>query len=81
MRDAVGRLIGISDLVYRAHRIVVEIEGRQHRTSDAQWNRDLDKYAALAASGWEVVRLTSRHVRPGIRGVELVAEALRRRGG
>lgn len=79
LRDGSGRLIGVSDLVYRAHRVVVEIEGRQHRTSDAQWNRDLDKYAALTAAGWEVVRLTARHVRPGTRGVELVADALRRR--
>lgn len=78
IRDDAGRLIGVSDLVYRAHRVVVEIEGRHHNTSDAQWNRDLDKYAALADAGWEVVRLTSRHVRPGRRGVEIVAAALGR---
>jgi len=78
IRDEAGRLIGVSDIVYRAHRVIVEIEGRHHNTSDAQWNRDLDKYAALAAAGWEVVRLTSRHVRPGGVGVRLVADALRR---
>ncbi len=63
IRGADGRLLGIGDLVFRAHGVIVEVEGRHHRTDDRQWNRDLDKYAALAAAGWEVVRLTSRHVR------------------
>lgn len=63
MRAADGRFIGICDAVYRRQRVAVEVEGSHHRTSDRQWNRDLDKYAALAAAGWEVVRLTSRHIR------------------
>ncbi|MCT9002817.1 endonuclease domain-containing protein [Microbacterium memoriense] len=63
MRADDGRLIGVCDAVYRRQRVVVEVEGGHHRTSDRQWNRDLDKYAALAAAGWEVVRVTSRHIR------------------
>lgn len=77
IRDASGRLLGISEFVYRAHRVVVEIEGDHHRTSRAQWNRDLDKYAAYAAAGWEVVRVTSSHLRQG-RAVGLVRAALDR---
>ena len=77
MRDASGRLLGISEFVYRTHRVVVEIEGDHHRTSRAQWNRDLEKYAAYAAAGWEVVRVTSSHLRQG-RAVELVRAALER---
>ena len=54
---------GITEVVYRESRTVVEIEGDHHRTDQKQWNRDIDKYAAYIAEGWEVVRLTSRHVR------------------
>ncbi|GAA3038896.1 hypothetical protein GCM10010462_27050 [Microbacterium dextranolyticum] len=77
--DRHGARIGISDAVYRGHRVVVEIEGRQHALNERQWNRDLDKYAALAAAGWEVVRITARHLdgdRP--RAVEIVRDALAR---
>lgn len=77
IRDADGALIGICDVVYRGRRVIVEVEGRQHRTSDRQWNRDLDKYAALAAAGWTVVRVTSRHIRGrNPRAVDLVRQAL-----
>lgn len=81
MRDAHGVLLGVCDAVYRAHRVIVEVEGRHHNTSDRQWNRDLDKYAALAAEGWEVVRLTSRHLRGSVpTGIRIVRAALRRHG-
>lgn len=79
MRAADGRLIGIVDLVFRAYRVIVEVEGRHHRSSDQQWERDIDKYAALAAEGWDVIRVTGRRVRGG-RAVSQVAAALRRRG-
>ena len=71
--------IGITEFVYRRQRVVVEVEGDHHRTSRAQWNRDIDKYAAYAAEGWEVVRLTSRHVRGG-QATPIVSQVLRRRG-
>lgn len=79
IRDRDGRLVGIADLVYREHRTLVEIEGDQHRTSREQWNRDLEKYAAYTAMGWEVVRVTSSHIRGSGRGVDLVRTALNRR--
>jgi hypothetical protein len=63
IRDASGRLLGIADAVYPAFRTIVEVEGDHHRTSRAQWNRDIEKYAAYAAEGWEVVRLTASHIR------------------
>ena len=81
IRDARGRLLGISELVYAKQKVAVEIEGDHHRTDRAQWHRDIDKYAAYAAHGWEVVRLTSAHIRAGRpRAVEIVGAALRRRG-
>lgn len=81
IRDAHGRLLGISEIAYPTYRTVVEIEGDHHRTSRAQWVRDIDKYAAYAQEGWEVVRLTSAHVRATRpRAAALVRAVLIRRG-
>lgn len=79
IHGADGRRIGITEFVYRPFRVLVEIEGDHHRTSRAQWNRDIEKYAAYVAAGWEVVRLTSAHVRGG-RAPAIVGAALRRHG-
>jgi hypothetical protein len=79
IRGADGRRIGITEVVYRRWRVLVEVEGDHHRTSRAQWNRDIEKYAAYVAAGWEVVRLTSAHVRGG-RAPAIVATALSRHG-
>ncbi|PCE14665.1 hypothetical protein AUC47_16030 [Microbacterium sp. SZ1] len=81
IRDDWGRLLGITEIAYRDFRVLVEIEGDHHRTSRRQWNRDIEKYAAYVAEGYEVVRLTAAH----IRGAEPVAarivrEVLLRRG-
>jgi hypothetical protein len=81
-----GSLLGISEIVYRDQRTIVEIEGDHHRTSRDQWDRDIDKYQAYVAQGWEVVRLTARHVRskqgrgkPTV-AVRVVRQTLIRRG-
>jgi hypothetical protein len=81
IRDGAGRLLGISDAVYATYRTIVEVEGDHHRTSRAQWNRDIEKYAAYTAAGWDVVRLTSGHIR-GVRprAASMVGDALARRG-
>ena len=52
-----GEFIGCVDLAYPELRIAIEYEGDQHRTSPAQWQRDIDKYDRLAAAGWRVVRV------------------------
>lgn len=78
IRDENGRLIGITELVYPAQRVAIEVEGEHHRTSRRQWQRDLEKYAAYAASGWEVVRVNVPQVRSG-RATEIVRAALDRR--
>ena len=81
IRDGRGDLLGISEVVYKRYRTVVEIEGDHHRTDRAQWNRDIDKYATYAAEGWEVVRLTSAHIRgTSPRAVGIVRSVLLRRG-
>lgn len=79
--DASGRRIGIGDVCYRRWGVIVEIEGRHHGTSNAQWDRDLDKYAAYAEAGVELVRLGSKQVRGHqARGPAIVRAVLRRRG-
>jgi hypothetical protein len=76
IRDERGRLLGISELVYRKYRVVVEIEGDHHRSSRQQWNRDIEKYRDYAEAGWEVVRLTSTHIRARRNAVQIVRTAL-----
>jgi len=81
VRDAAGRLLGISDAAYVGFRVAVEVEGAHHRRSVAQWERDIEKYRAYAASGWEVVRLTAGHIRGAVPTAgSIVREVLLRRG-
>lgn len=80
IRDDRGVLLGISEIVYPRFRVVVEVEGDHHRTSRAQWNRDLEKYDAYVSAGWEPVRLSSLHIRRNRDAVRRVAAALRRHG-
>ena len=61
VRDGAGRFIGRGDLVYRRFRVVVEYDGDQHRTSAAQFDRDVRRLDDFAASGWRVVRIVARH--------------------
>lgn len=56
--DSSGRLIAISDLVYRRYKVVVEYEGEHHRTDSVQFARDVDRYNDLADAGWLAIRVT-----------------------
>lgn len=81
IRDRAGRLAGIADAVWPEYRVIAEVEGDHHRTSRRQWARDIEKHTAYVALGFEVVRLTSAHIRPtGSAAVALVGGALRRHG-
>ncbi|UWF76913.1 MULTISPECIES: hypothetical protein [Microbacterium] len=81
IRDGDGRLVGVSEVVYPEYGVVVEVEGDHHRTSRTQWVRDIDKYTAYAALGYEVVRVTSSHIRgEHPRAVAMVRAALQRHG-
>jgi len=81
IRDGRGALLGITEVAYLEYRTLVEIEGDHHRTDKKQWDRDIEKYAAYVAEGWEVVRLTSRHIRGRRpRAATLVRDVLVRRG-
>lgn len=64
--DARG-FVGCVDLAYPAQRIAIEYEGDHHRTSAAQWHRDVEKHERLAQAGWRVIRVTREMLltRPG----------------
>ncbi|QHC67590.1 hypothetical protein GSU68_14100 [Rathayibacter sp. VKM Ac-2759] len=47
-----GRLIAVGDLVFRRWKVLAEYDGRQHRTSDAQYARDRERSLALQLAGW-----------------------------
>ena len=55
-----GTLLGCSEIAYVRLRLAIECEGDQHRTSRAQWDRDIQKYQAYAEAGWTVMRATDR---------------------
>lgn len=59
IRDHQGRFVGCTEFAYPSVGILVEYEGDHHRTDKRQWNRDIEKYAAYAALGWQVVRVTA----------------------
>lgn len=54
--DRHGRFIGRADMLYRAARVIVEYDGEQHRTDDAQYDRDAARLEAFQAEGHLVVR-------------------------
>ncbi|MGO4784862.1 DUF559 domain-containing protein [Cryobacterium sp. W22_MBD10_FK3] len=53
-----GRKGARGDLVYLQYKILVEYDGEQHRTDDAQYARDVERLDDLAADGWRVIRAT-----------------------
>lgn len=52
------RVVARSDLVLPAWNLLLEYEGRQHLHDEAQWRRDLARYADLRARGWTYLQVT-----------------------
>jgi hypothetical protein len=55
--DRVG-LIGYGDIVFRAARVVVEIDGWAHHSDRERFQRDRSRQNRLVAAGWTVLRFT-----------------------
>lgn len=55
--DRRGRLIGWFDLVWPRQRVIVEYDGDWHRTSTAQYDKDITRFDRAVAAGWRVVRV------------------------
>lgn len=57
-----GRVLATADLVYPDARVAIEYEGEHHLLDAAQWAYDIERYDALRAAGWTVVRITKADV-------------------
>lgn len=73
--------IGWFDLVWPDWKVAAEYDGDQHRTSDAQYERDIRRFDRAAAAGWSVVRVRKHGLAAGrSETIARVASALRRGG-
>ena len=80
VRDENGDIVMKYDLSWPEARLIVEYDGRHHAQRESQWQRDLDRRAAIDGSGWRIIVLTSRDVYSSpARTVTLIHEALRER--
>lgn len=61
LRTATGAFIARLDLAYPQLRIAVEYDGRQHATTE-QFRRDADRWAAIEAEGWILIRVLAHHL-------------------
>jgi len=66
-------------IAYRRYRVCVEYDGRQH-AEHAQFIRDADRWAAIEAEGWIIVRVLAHHLTDPPSLVARVERALRSRG-
>lgn len=48
------------DLGFERQKLALEYEGDHHRSSQQQWDSDIDRDEALRFEGWEVLKVTSR---------------------
>ena len=55
--DDAGRWLGRADLVYAAFRTVVEYDGDQHRSSTAQYEKDIIRWEGFIDAGWSVIKV------------------------
>ncbi|WP_120338025.1 hypothetical protein [Cryobacterium soli] len=66
------------DLVYLRYRTLVEYDGGQHRTDDAQFARDVDRLDGVMAEDWRVIRVLKET--PDAEVLARLEQALRSRG-
>jgi hypothetical protein len=71
VHDAYGRFVGRPDLLYRAHRLVIEFDGGNHRDRLVEDNR---RQNGLVGAGFRLLRFTAADV---YRTPEAVIAAIR----
>lgn len=76
--DEYGVVIGTVDLGWDAHKIALEYEGRQHRLSARQFDRDIRRYDEMLDLDWIILRITSVDTEETVR--RRLADAWSRRG-
>ncbi|WZH35132.1 MAG: DUF559 domain-containing protein [Microbacterium enclense] len=80
LRDTRGVFIARLDMAYEHHRVAVEYDGRQHADVH-QFRRDADRWPAITAQGWLLVRIVDHHLRDPDRFIVApTVAALRSRG-
>ena len=61
--DEFGNHLARGDMVYFAHRVLVEYDGWQHERDGRQRQRDRVRREALEADGWRVIVITSEDLK------------------
>lgn len=61
-----GELVAVVDMGWEDVKIALEYEGEHHRISRPQFQRDIERYEALAELGWIAVRVTAANTKGGI---------------
>ena len=59
IRDSDGKFLGRADMFFREWRTIYEYDGDQHRSSTAQYERDIARIDAFIAADYSVVRVRS----------------------
>jgi len=67
--DRLGRLLGRPDGWWRAVRVSVEVNSREHHLSGADWESTMRRQAAFAADGVLVVPVSPQRIRSDPAGV------------
>lgn len=79
IRDG-GRFVARVDLLFRAHRVIVEYQGDHHRTDRSQWRRDVARRSELESLGYAVIEVTQADLRRPAMLVTLIRRVLASRG-
>jgi len=58
--------VAVVDMGWEDVKIALEYEGEHHRISRAQFQRDIERYEALAELGWIAIRVTAANTKGGI---------------
>ena len=65
------------DLVWRTHRLIVEIDGYAFHSSRRSFERDRRKDQTLLAAGWRTMRITWIQIEDQVAAVAALTRALR----
>jgi hypothetical protein len=71
VHDGTGRWLACADVVFRAQRVIVEVDGAAWHLSPERWAADLARHTALEAAGWTVLRYPASRVLGDAVGVAL----------
>lgn len=68
LRTGTGAFVARLDMAWPQHRVAIEYDGRQHADPD-QFRRDADRWRAISAEGWTLVRVLAHHLETPHHGI------------